>query len=164
MTNGEKLHIRVRGENDDNQGEYSIDYPVYISENVPPAPQGLKAWRCQASYKIIWGSCLGVEKYRLYKKIKGSEGLEIIFEGYENEFIDTQSDRDGRIYEYFVTAVNGNGESAKSAVRNTAPEGLAFWDPRPSEEFRRYTKSHEYGYNGFDFPKNFNATELSYPK
>ncbi|MNC82938.1 hypothetical protein D3C75_1366680 [compost metagenome] len=58
------------------------------------------------------------------------------------------------MFEYCVAACNGNGEGAASPPRHTAPGGLTDWDPRPDERFRRYTRSHEYGYNGFDHWSN----------
>ena len=52
---------------------------------------------------------------------------------------------------YAVSAVNGNGEGARSTARATQADGLEHWDPRPEEAFRRYWVSHEYGYFLHDF-------------
>ena len=43
----------------------------------------------------------------------------------------------GDIVEYCVTAVNGNGESARSRIADTDPASWRNWDPKPGEAFRR---------------------------
>ena len=41
------------------------------------------------------------------------------------------------LIEYCVTAVNGNGEGARSRIANTDPGSWRNWDPKPDEPFRR---------------------------
>ena len=69
------------------------------------------------------------------------------------------------IYEYAISAINGNGEGPMSGLRDTAKDGPAFWDPEPDVKFRRYLPSHEYGYQGFDHWKSYRQKELDpYPE
>lgn len=161
--NGSKLHIRVRGVNKEYCGDWSHEYPVYITDRVPEAVEGLKVWKWENKFKILWGWQLGVDRYRLYRRKKGETSLELVYEGPEHEFIDEINSQSG-LYEYVASAVNNNGEGNKSLPRDTAPNGLAFWDPQPFEGFRRYSKSHEYGYPGFNPWKNDTRKELTYPE
>ena len=68
-----------------------------------------------------------------------------------------------RIHEYKVSACNGNGEGPCSPPRDTEPGGPIDWDPRPFETFRRDTRSHEFGYDGFDHWTNAKKPTLTYP-
>ena len=63
--------------------------------------------------------------------------------------------------EYFVTAINGNGESLPSEVRTTYSR-LAKWDHHPEKKFIRDTRSNEHGYSGFDYVNNQQKPVLKY--
>ena len=65
------------------------------------------------------------------------------------------------IGEYFVTAVNGNGESKPSLIRSEKCE-LAEWDNHPEKGFVRDPRSNEHGYAGFDFIGNKKLKNLTY--
>lgn len=164
LENGTKIHVRVQGFNENGRGNWSHDYPVYITEDSPSAPEGLKVWSWGAGFRIIWGKQLGVKEYRLYRRAMGTEMFQTVYRGISCEYIDTGIAGRSEIYEYAASACNGNGESGLSLLRYTAPDGLAYWDPQPEQGFCRYTRSHEYGYNGFDHWNNGLFRALHYPE
>lgn len=90
--------------------------------------------------EISWGKVLGVQKYRLYRRVKGEQEFRLIYEGKANCFVDKTAagvckafampgsldnrlqDRHGlKVYEYAVASVNGNGEGALSPVEIQIP-------------------------------------------
>ncbi|WP_127587017.1 fibronectin type III domain-containing protein [Paenibacillus koleovorans] len=160
--NGTKRHVRVRGVNGANSGEWSHDYPLYYTGDVPAVPDGLRIQRLAVGFRVTWGWLLGASSYKLYRKAQSNATYICIYTGQENDFTDTQIDP-GLTYEYCVAACNGNGEGEASPARDTAAGGLTDWDPLPDETFRRYTKSHEYGYQGFDHWANRDKPVLHYP-
>ncbi|MDR6550872.1 fibronectin type III domain-containing protein [Paenibacillus qinlingensis] len=163
LDNESKIHLRVRACHADKCGKWSHDYPVYVTTRVPLAPEGLKVWKWGSAYRILWGRQLGVRGYKLYRRVQGAELFHLIYEGAASEWIDTEISGLPNVYEYAVSACNGNGEGMKSLLRDTAAGGLAEWDPQPEQGFRRYTPSHEYGYHGFDHWGNARKSELRYP-
>ncbi len=56
----------------------------------------------------------------------------------------------GVIYQYVVTALNGNGESKYSTIADTDPLSFLNWEPKGGEGFRRDTESHENGFLEFN--------------
>ncbi|NQX60525.1 fibronectin type III domain-containing protein [Paenibacillus qinlingensis] len=162
-TNGTKRHVRIRAINRDREGAWSEDYPVYMTGESPERADGLRVTRTGSGYRLTWGWQLGVTGYRLYRRERDEGRFIVVYEGESPVYEDTNVDPDC-VYEYCITACNGNGEGAASPLRDTALGGLADWDPRPDEDFRRYTRSHEYGYHGFDHWANESKSVLTYPK
>ena len=148
-----KYHVRVRGINGENVGEYSHPYPVYVTADRPHCPEGLRVVKQGDSFLAFWGEVLGCDTYRLYRAEK--KGKTLVYEG---------DGRSARVEKgtYFVTAVNGNGESLPSLTRSAADD-RAVWDHHPELGFIRDTRSHEHGYSGFDFLNNQRKPVLSYP-
>lgn len=145
-----KYHVRVRGVAKNAYGEWSHAYPVYVTDDVPHCPDGLRVVKSSNGFVAVWGEVLGCGEYRLYKvgdKIPRYIGK------------DRQAEVDEG--EYFVTAVNGNGESSPSLVRSTKSE-LATWDNHPEKGFVRDSRSNEHGYCGFDFIGNKKRECLNY--
>ncbi|MGG1516382.1 hypothetical protein ABE504_13265 [Paenibacillus oryzisoli] len=161
-TNGTKRHVRIRAVNRDRVGPWSDDYPVYLTGEPPERADGLRVARTGRGFRVTWGWQLGATGYRLYRRERGEGSFAVVYEGELPAYADEAADP-ARVYEYCVAACNGNGEGLASPPRDTAPGGLADWDPRPEEAFRRYTRSHEYGYNGFDHWANESKPVLSYP-
>lgn len=159
---GSKRHIRVRAANSDHEGEWSYDYPVYFTESAPKAPDGLRIRRFDEGFALTWGWQLGADRYKVYRREQEAGTFEVIYEG-EQPYYTDQDVSAGRVYEYRVSACNGNGEGPLSPARNTKPGGLVDWDPRPEETFRRDTRSHEFGYDGFDHWANAMKPILTYP-
>lgn len=154
LVNGSKLHIRVRSVNGAAPGAWSAAYPVYVTAEPPSAPEGLRLERSEGGIRAVWGMLLGVDMYRLYRREAGGGSFSLIYEGPEREFFDPEAGAGGgasRVYGYSVAAVNGNGEGPASLEQTTLRGGLLDWDPKPEETFRRYWRSHEYGYSGFDY-------------
>lgn len=149
LANG-KYHVRVRGLQENKIGEWSHAYPVYVTGEKPHCPEGLRVVKTKNGFTAEWGEVLGCGEYRLYKV------------GYETPvYIGRERQVEVKDGEYFVIAVNGNGESVPSLVRSTKSE-LATWDNHPEKGFVRDPRSNEHGYDGFDFIGNKKLTELKY--
>lgn len=97
---------------------------------------------------------LGCGVYKLYKVEDGETRL--FYEGGDRKISVPQG-------MYYVTSVNGNGESMPSLSRSTWDERAA-WDNRPEKGFVRDTRSHEHGYSGFDYINNKLKPILRYPE
>lgn len=150
-----KYHVRVRGLRGVEKGEFSNSYPVYITNQKPHCPTGLRITQLQnRKYEITWGQVLGCSQYHLYLRQKDKYVL--VYEGEMRRFI---SSYEGS---YYVTAVNGNGESEASISRDTS-DILTRWDNHQEKGFIRDTRSHERGYPGFDYINNPLCVSLSYP-
>ena len=101
---------------------------------------------------LEWGKVLGTVKYRVYKKHIGSSKAEMIYEGPLNSWKDYDPDiRKSAAYpddrrltgdtadypEYYVTAVNGRGESAPSPSVMADPLSWDNWYPDTELKFKR---------------------------
>ena len=120
-------------------------YPVYVTDQVPHAPEGLLVQRnvpraarppvpdettladklpvAPQSLTITWGEILGAGEYRLYRRAQGSGSSQRIYSGPSRTHVDRPTDVQG-IQEFYVTAINGNGESAPSIICDTDPKRL----------------------------------------
>ena len=123
---------------------------MYVTGEKPHHPDGLRIVKNGNKYVATWGEVLGCGEYRLYKV--GSKTP--VYAGKERQ-------AEVNIGEYFVTAVNGNGESEPSLIRSTKCE-LAEWDKHPEKGFVRDPRSNEHGYAGFDFIGNKKLKNLTY--
>lgn len=145
-----KYHVRVRGINGSEKGEYSHAYPVYVNGDVPHCPEGLRIERKREAFVASWGEVPGADGYKIYKIGEstpvycGRERFTAVGRG-----------------EYCVTAFNGNGESERSLSRSTQ-DVRTDWDHHPEKEFVRDCRSHEHGYGGFDYIGNKSKTILKY--
>lgn len=150
-----KYYVRVRGVSGEKRGEYSHAYPVYVAEDLPHCPEGLRVVKNGNGFTASWGEVLGCDIYRLYREEKGK--AELIYEGRARSFELKEAG------EYFVTGVNGNGESAPSLKRSTS-DALADWDNRPDTGFVRDCRCFEHGYSGFDYIKSYKREIRKYPE
>ncbi|MDR0393730.1 MAG: fibronectin type III domain-containing protein [Tannerella sp.] len=144
-----KGYVRVTAVNSDHQSEPSAIYPLYFTTKPPPHPDGLKVGICDTHVRISWGKVLGCNEYRLYKKTKGGSKYTLVYQGDKNNF--SEDIPMGRIYEYRVCAVNGNGPGAYSLTVTTDPESLLNFDPMPGEPFRR-SVTRDCGYDNDGIP------------
>jgi len=135
LDNGTKYHVRVVATNADQVGEPGPDYPVYVDNERPPAPDGLRLRLGGAYVDASWGEVLGASRYRLYRRLKGDLGYREVFAGLAFRFRDTEPDTD-RVYEYAVAAENGNGIGPESTPIDTDAASWRFWEP-PIRGFRR---------------------------
>ena len=158
LANGSKIHVRVIAANATKESVPSKEYPVYVSEHPPEAPEGLDLILSKDRIDLSWGEILGASEYRLYRRPLGATDWTKIFSGPSCSFADTKAkgaqppvempgrsdnalnnDR-GIVYEYAVTAVNGNGEGKKGTVENSDPTGWRNWWPAGQERrFKRQT-------------------------
>ncbi|MBD2844397.1 hypothetical protein IDH44_04280, partial [Paenibacillus sp. IB182496] len=154
LADGVKLHARVRAVHGDAAGEWSAPYPVCPTADAPPAPEGLRLARTDRGIRASWGEVLGAGRYRLYRSVDGTDGETLVYEGTARAYEDNDAAAPAPVCRYRISACNGNGEGPSSAARNTERGGAIDWDPRPGEGFRRYIRSHEYGFDGFDYWAN----------
>lgn len=150
-----KIHVRVRAQNKDKLSVYSIVYPVYFRNREPDYPDGLKLSLEGSKVSLNWGEVLGCQLYHLYRRKQGDREYQLIFKGAKRQFNEILPSND--IYEYTVTAINGNGESKMAFPVNTNSDSWLNWNPRPWERFRRI-------HGARTFEKDLDDEELYYPK
>jgi hypothetical protein len=158
LKNGEKIHARVIAANAQRESAPSREYPIYVTDHPPEAPDGLDLVLQKDRIDLTWGEILGASEYRLYRRHLGETSWTKIYSGTERAFSDKEAkgalppvelpgradnalntDR-GTIYEYAITAVNGNGEGEKSTVENSDPTGWRNWWPSGQERtYKRQT-------------------------
>ena len=158
LANGTKIHIRVIAANAKQESAPGREYPVYVSDLAPEAPEGLDLVLSKGRIDLSWGEILGASEYRLYRRALGVTAWKRLYSGLARVFADAEAkgtlpsvelpgrsdnalnnDR-GTIYEYAVAAVNGNGEGEKSRVANADPTGWRNWWPAGEERrFKRQT-------------------------
>lgn len=149
LPDNHKVHLRAIALNDMFESEPGPDYPLYVSSDPPPPPDGLHVELSTGSAKITWGEVLGAAEYRLYGRRDGEPEFRLFYRGLLREWQDkSPSIRSANsvpgvvgsaahVTAYFVTSVNKNGESLKSRLVGTDPASWLNWDPRPGEPFRR---------------------------
>ena len=158
MKNETKGYVRVVALNKEHESQPSVIYPVYFTTEKPHYPDGLKLNIGNGKIDLTWGKVLGCSEFKLYRRIKGSEKFQVIYHGKEPLFNDN-SLQANKIYEYTVTAVNGNGESGFSNILNNDPSGWMNFNPMPGETFRRSVNL----YDG-SRDNSGNPVDLYYPR
>jgi hypothetical protein len=129
-----KGYIRVIAVNTEHESEYSIIYPLYFTTEKPHYPEGLKLVIAGDCNYLSWGQELGAIEYRLYRRKKGSGKYHLVYRG-EKRCFDDRAIKG--LYEYVVTTVNGNGESAHSHPVDNDPNSWLNFEPVSGEPFRR---------------------------
>jgi hypothetical protein len=150
LVNGEKVHVRAVAINATHESPPGPEYPLYVSSDPPSPPDGVRCELAAGSANISWGEILGITEYRLYARVAGQDDFHLLYRGREHAYEDkrpqiqpanavpeTSAAPTAGLLEYCVTAVNGNGEGARSRIVDTNPESWRNWDPRPGEPFRR---------------------------
>lgn len=151
-----KYHVRAVSVNGKKEAASACEYPVYISKSPSHYPEGLKLQLDSGRIDLSWGQVLGTEVYRVYRRKLGDKEFLKVYEGKATSFADEElqgvvpafslpgsldnadADRSGIIvYEYTVTALNGNGESAMAPVVNSDPASWANWYPSTELKFKR---------------------------
>ena len=172
LENETKVHVRAIALNAVHESMPGPEYPIYVSKNAPPTPDGLRVKLAMGVATVMWGEVLGASEYRLYARLRGAKELQLLYRGLERSFVDKRSSiqatdaipmrapalRRIEIVEYQVSAANKNGESAMSFVANTDPASWRNWDPMAGEPFRRV--------EGFDPASPPSASEFAryYPE
>lgn len=151
LADGVKVHVRATALNAEHESAPGDEYPLYVTNAPPPPPDGLRIALANGAATLSWGEILGVTEYRLYAKSPRERKSALLYQGLDRVYVDKRSDiqtplaspNDSaqgvrkKFVEYYVTAVNGNGESVKSRVADTNPGSWRNWDPKPGEPFRR---------------------------
>ncbi len=153
LSDGEKVHVRARALNAEHTSAPGAEYPLYVSNRPPAPPDGLRVGLAAGAATLTWGEILGASEYRLYGRLKSERDFQRLYHGLERSHVDRRStlracdaipgktprSTPDAVAEYYVTAVNGNGESARSHPADTDPASWRNWDPKPGERFRRVT-------------------------
>lgn len=150
LVNGNKVHVRAVALNSMHESAPGREYPLYVTADPPPAPDGLHVDLSEGLATITWGQVLGVSEYRLYARPAGRGSFQLLYRGRDTIY---QDKRPGiqrlnevpgnlanpalQLTEYCVSAANENGEGPKSRPADTNPASWRNWDPRPGEAFRR---------------------------
>ncbi len=158
LKNEAKGYVRVIALNKEHESQASVIYPVYFTSEKPHYPDGIKLNIDTGKIDLTWGKVLGCTEFKLYRRAKGSEKFQLIYRGKETQFND-RSLLPKEIYEYTVTAVNGNGESGLSNIVNNDPSSWLNFNPMPGEPFRRSINL----YNG-SRDNSGNPVDLYYPE
>ena len=151
LANGEKVHLRAVAINAAHESEPGSEYPLYVSKEPPPPPDGLRVELFNGSARISWGEVLGVAEYRLYARRAPNQDFRLLYRGLNRAFTDHDaairaplaqpedpaSAPPSNLIEYCAASVNGNGEGARSRTENTDPGSWRNWDPMPGEPFCR---------------------------
>jgi hypothetical protein len=150
LLKGHKAHVRAVAINELHESGPGSEYPIYATSDAPPPPDGLRVELAAGVATITWGEILGVTEYRLYARPGGSGELRLLYRGLDRHF---QDKRPGvrpaaavpaitmaptpDMTEYYVAAVNANGEGSRSRTADTNAASWRNWEPRPGEPFRR---------------------------
>jgi hypothetical protein len=150
---GEKYHVRLLARNDASLSAPGPEYPLYITLDPPPPPDGLNVELSRGRARITWGEVLGVTEYRLYRKTATESKFIVAYAGRQTlwEDINPSIEPSARpvssaetlrntpmpTCEYYVTSVNPIGESTPSRRANTDPTSWRNWNPIYEEPFRR---------------------------
>jgi len=176
LANGTKVHVRAVAMNSDQTSRPANEYPIYITDKPPLPPDGLKTDISAKMPKLTWGEVLGVTEYRVYRRERGQPAFTEVFRGLAHEYVDKGVSVPAalpepgaraniflgmstcKVYEYAVTAVNGNGESAKCVSVDTDPQSWRNWNPATDLRFKRRT-----GYWCWPYTKPEAQPPLHYP-
>jgi hypothetical protein len=157
LSNGTKVHVRVVAVSADGREAPGPEYPIYVTNAPPPVPDGLALELAPGTVHASWGEVLGASEYRLYRRRRGESPWTLVCHGSDRSCVDHAEgvtepaympgradnalrDDTAPVYDYAVTAVNDNGESARSFTVSTDPAGwLAWWPRGAGREFKRQT-------------------------
>ena len=162
LTDGTKVHLCVLAKGEGGLSDPSGDYPVYPASTKPHSPEGLIAVKTGNEVSLSWGQVLGADQYTLYQRVKGAADFKKIYSGVER-IASIKLATGSKIYEFGVTATNGNGESDKSILADTDENRSINWYPIPGEIFRRDTESAENGYDEYNHWIEQQMPVLKYP-
>lgn len=152
-----KVHVRVIAINDQKQSDPGREYPIYLSAKPPLAPEGIWLDLAANQVSVSWGQILGVKEYRLYRRVAGQQNWQMIYAGLNRSFLDANATGatppaalpgsadnisftppNVPVYEYAISAVDGNGEGDRSVIVNSAPTNWRNWWPADQErKFKR---------------------------
>ena len=156
LPNGIKVHVRAVASNASRESRPAKEYPLYVNDQPPLPPDGLKLGIGSGQVRVTWGEVLGVKEYRLYRRARGGV-YEEICRGRRNSYEATvvnpvpafsepgmvastfRNAADSTVYEYAVASVNDNGQGARSLPVDTDPTSWRNWNPTKDLRFKRQT-------------------------
>jgi hypothetical protein len=151
LQNGKKVHVRAIASNAQHASVPGLEYPLYVTNQPPPVPDGLLVELGKGFATITWGEVLGARTYALYGRLRGAKDFQLLTRTATRLYVDhratiqpcnespggtAEPNADG-IWEYAVAAANDNVESRMSRIVNSDPASWLNWNPRPGEPFRR---------------------------
>ena len=151
LQSGQKVHVRAVASNAQHTSVPGPEYPLYITNQPPPVPDGLLVELRKGFATISWGEVLGARSYALYGRLRGTKDFQLLTRITTRVYVDRRAtiqpcnessgsaaapNAEG-IWEYAVAAANDNGESRMSAIVNSDPASWLNWAPKPGEPFRR---------------------------
>lgn len=150
---GKKYHVRLRARNSAHTSPADLEYPLYITQDPPPPPDGLHVELAPGEAEVSWGQVLGVTEYRLYRRTSEREQFVVAYAGRSMHWTDSDAstvapaaspldtaengNNISRVIEYYITSVNQIGESRPSRRGSTDPASWKNWNPTSREPFRR---------------------------
>jgi hypothetical protein len=150
---GKKYHGRLIASNEEHRSAAGLEYPLYITQDAPPPPDGLHVELSAGSANLTWGEVLGITEYRVYRRKRSEAQFTVAYRGRATTWKDrdpsilapASSPRDSAsnrnapqpAIEYYLTASNHNGEGRRSRTANTDPASWRNWNPTDGEPFRR---------------------------
>jgi hypothetical protein len=151
LTESEKVHLRVIALNAVHASPPGPEYPLYVSSQPPAPPDGLRVALATGAATVGWGEILGATEYLLYARSGNDAPFQLVYRGKERSFVHKKEGiqacdaipgrrtraTDASMIEYYVTTLDGNGESVRSHPADTDPASWRNWDPKPGERFRR---------------------------
>jgi hypothetical protein len=153
LKTGAKYHVRFHARNTEQSSDAGPEYPLYVTSEPPSPPDGLHVDLFNGKAEISWGEVLGVREYRLYRRVAGSSHFSVAYAGRLTRWTDAEasvppsskprsSNSDTNeisqpTCDYYVTAVNHNGEGRPSRNADTNPTSWRNWNPMGNEPFRR---------------------------
>ncbi len=149
-----KYHVRTTGRNGELHSHPAYEWPIYVTGEAPPPPEGVTVRITEDGAELSWGRVLGVTEYRLYRRRAGTDDYEMVYSGGAREFTDSpprpltkpyalpgRERNAGKpavaVYEYAVSGVNGFGEGDKSHPVSTDPANWLVWKPAGPLGFSR---------------------------
>jgi hypothetical protein len=131
---GAKVHVRVTALNREQERTPGDEYPIYVTDQPPLPPDGLRTRSVEGGIALQWGEVLGVREYVLYRRVKGNTEYAEVFRGLAQSRVDVLPKAGSPVFEYAVSAVDGNGEGRRSAPVNTDPATWLNWEPKTSSD------------------------------
>jgi len=116
LPNGGKVHLRAIALNALHSSSPRPEYPLYVTNQPQPPPDGLHIDLAQGSATVTWGEVLGVAEYRPYVRPKGARDFRILYQGGARSRTNPV-----QIIEYAARSMNGNGEGPMSFAADTDP-------------------------------------------
>jgi hypothetical protein len=102
-----KYHVRLYAENAEHRSAPGAEYPVYPTEQPPPAPDGLRLETTPKGLAVSWGEVLGAMGYRVYASHDANKKPQVAYSGPQRQCTLPLT---GQTVLISVTAISGLGE------------------------------------------------------